>query len=417
MARQYQLLVQLLLMMTAVLGQDWKLGRATYFGAPLEFSKTFDPYRGKGSFGILKFGSCGFTDTMPNGDTYLSFARDAVAASADTNPDYPGSCGRCYAMRCKEGLVKDNDGGPLKKDAIFYLPKVSRTLKDTYGRKWPGNPAEAAGELYTKCWNSSREITVRITDTCPCTQVLPDGAPGVKKGGEVRKQQVCCGGKAGIAHFDLSYWAYEKLAHPLSGRVMLEYRPVNCETGKPLSTFVPGYISKDVIYSNGVKAGWDWFPYFASYKRLAVPGVTPSKTAATCVDLAENGGLSFHVKQGYLPGYQPFAGVTAIQLTLKANPKSNSRDQTATPKNEPVDLKFFLHNFETKKFCNSDVRTGQHMTKRLSADGWFQFTIPLSAFKCDYDGALPHQLDRIDLQNTKVQHASFCLGELRLLRS
>jgi hypothetical protein len=28
-------------------------------------------------------------------------------------------------------------------------------------------------------------------------QVLPDGAPGVKKGGEVRKQLACCAGKGG----------------------------------------------------------------------------------------------------------------------------------------------------------------------------------------------------------------------------
>lgn len=86
------------------------------------------------------------------------------------------------------------------------------------------------------------------------------------------------------------------------------------------------------------------------------------------------------------------------------------------PPLQPVDLKVFLHNFETQKFCNSDIRTGQHVTKRLTDDGWFQFNIPISAFKCDAQGALPNQLNRIDLQNTKVPHAAFCLGELRLLR-
>ncbi len=35
----------------------------------------------------------------------IPFAFDAVAAAADTNPDYPGSCGRCYEVRCKSGLV------------------------------------------------------------------------------------------------------------------------------------------------------------------------------------------------------------------------------------------------------------------------------------------------------------------------
>jgi hypothetical protein len=83
---------------------------------------------------------------------------------------------------------------------------------------------------------------------------------------------------------------------------------------------------------------------------------------------------------------------------------------------QPVDLKVFLHNFEAKKYCNSDTRTGQHVTKRLTDDGWFHFTIPLGTFKCDYEGAQPWQINRIDLQNTKVLHAAFCLGELKLLR-
>jgi hypothetical protein len=66
--------------------QEWQLGRATYFGAPYTFSETFDPYRGKGSFGVLSGGSCGFT----NSDNSIPFPRDAVAAIADSRPDYPG---------------------------------------------------------------------------------------------------------------------------------------------------------------------------------------------------------------------------------------------------------------------------------------------------------------------------------------
>jgi hypothetical protein len=67
---------------------------------------------------------------------------------------------------------------------------------------------------------------------------------------------------------------------------------------------------------------------------IHLPGLTPDKTAATCVELAENGGLSFQVKQGALPGYQPFSGVTAIQLTMKSNSNFKSPEKTATPKNE-----------------------------------------------------------------------------------
>ena len=35
----------------------------------------------------------------------LPFPQDAVAAAADANPDYAGSCGRCYEVRCRSGYV------------------------------------------------------------------------------------------------------------------------------------------------------------------------------------------------------------------------------------------------------------------------------------------------------------------------
>lgn len=76
----------LALLAGSVIGQEWQLGRATYFGAPESFSATFDPFRGKGSFGVLSGGSCGFT----NSDNSIPFPRDAVAALADSRPDYPG---------------------------------------------------------------------------------------------------------------------------------------------------------------------------------------------------------------------------------------------------------------------------------------------------------------------------------------
>lgn len=76
----------------------------------------------------------------------------------------------------------------------------------------------------------------------------------------------------GIDHFDLSFWAFEQLAHPLYGQMMLEYRPVSCETRAPVP-YNPGYISKTDIYQGGTKAGWNWFPYFAAYSKYEVPGV------------------------------------------------------------------------------------------------------------------------------------------------
>lgn len=111
---------------------EWIDGRATYYGA----SKTIaDAYRkrGIGSFGIIEYGSCGFT----NSNGVLPYPRDQYAALADANFDYAGSCGRCYEVKCRNGLVYDQ-GKPVKTSQFYYLAGVDRTPKDDYGRSFPG---------------------------------------------------------------------------------------------------------------------------------------------------------------------------------------------------------------------------------------------------------------------------------------
>lgn len=75
---------------------SWIPGRATFYGADdaLERSRVAcgEP---AGQFGIIAQGSCGYT----NSDGSLPFPKDMYAAAADTNLDYPGSCGRCYQVR------------------------------------------------------------------------------------------------------------------------------------------------------------------------------------------------------------------------------------------------------------------------------------------------------------------------------
>ncbi len=66
---------------------------------------------------------------------------------ADIDPDFPGSCGRCYQVRCKPGLVIGNGTTPVSTETFYYMPSVSTSVKDTQGRTWPGNDAEADKEL------------------------------------------------------------------------------------------------------------------------------------------------------------------------------------------------------------------------------------------------------------------------------
>ena len=58
--------------------------------------------RGAGAFGDILYGSCEYAsvrDGIPRDYSDLPFFRNEVAALAQKNPDYPGSCGRCYEIR------------------------------------------------------------------------------------------------------------------------------------------------------------------------------------------------------------------------------------------------------------------------------------------------------------------------------
>ncbi|KAI8470025.1 MAG: hypothetical protein J3K34DRAFT_521703 [Monoraphidium minutum] len=395
-------------------GQAWAGGVGRY-GGPSYFTDAFDAARGLGSFGILEQGSCGFT----NSDGSLPFPRGTVAAAADTNSDYAGSCNRCYGVRCTSGIVLANDGRPLNwsEAGAFYLTSVSRTLPDTSGRLWPGNDVEELGLVNTQCWDESREQIIRVIDTCPCRQVLPDGAPGVAPGGEVRRQEVCCGGPAGITHFDISFYGFEQLAHPLYGQQarrcfaigMLEYRPVDCTTGLPVP---PSYVDRTAIYRDGARDGWAWFVYSGSYFQHAVPGASPSGDAATCVELTAGGGLTFQVKRGG-GALQPFGGADTLRFQLRAGPPPPARAAARLP-----DLKIFVLNEQEQRYCNNEVfiRDLANSSTPLRG-GWAAYRLPFSALRCDYEGALPDQVDRVDIQNASPDSsAAFCLANFEIAR-
>ena len=55
----------------------------------------------KAVLSVSTAGSCGYTES----DGKLPFPEDSVAAAADTNIDFAGSCGRCYEFKCVDGLI------------------------------------------------------------------------------------------------------------------------------------------------------------------------------------------------------------------------------------------------------------------------------------------------------------------------
>lgn len=56
-----------------------------------------------------------------------------------------------------------------------------------------------------------------------------------------------------------------------AAKVMLEYQPVDCDSGAALP-YEPPYIDKNAIYVDGTRPGWGWFAYLDSYSQYRVPG-------------------------------------------------------------------------------------------------------------------------------------------------
>jgi len=53
-----------------------------------------------------------------NAVTYADevYPRDSIAALANNDPDYPGSCGRCYEVRCHTGPIISNGTSVFRTD-------------------------------------------------------------------------------------------------------------------------------------------------------------------------------------------------------------------------------------------------------------------------------------------------------------
>ncbi|KAJ9529832.1 hypothetical protein QJQ45_022243 [Haematococcus lacustris] len=144
-----------------------------------------------------------------------------VAALADVSPDYYNSCGLCYEIACDPTWTSD-----------YYGEKFDRSRV---------------------CYDSSASVVVRIVDTCQCTYPANWWS----------NKRWCCGDKA---HFDVSMWAFEKLAELRWGVIALKYRAVPCgyKPSKPAAEL--RYPSPGIPVNppaNAVRQARDW-PDFRS---------------------------------------------------------------------------------------------------------------------------------------------------------
>uniref|UniRef100_A0A383V9X8 Expansin-like EG45 domain-containing protein n=1 Tax=Tetradesmus obliquus TaxID=3088 RepID=A0A383V9X8_TETOB len=286
------------------------------------------------------------------------------------------------------------------------------------GRSFPGNAGEEKAVLDVKCWGDQKSVVVKVIDICPCWYEPKGMAPYFQYGCCYKQQQHP---KAGQLNLDLSFWAFEQLAHPEYGIMMVDYRPafeqlahpeygimmvdyrpafeqlahpeygimmvdyrpVDCDTKKSIQ-FDPGYIS-DKIYDNFPGVGWSWFAYnFQPMNKFAVvdAGKGLKGSAASCAELQYNGGMTWACRQcGSKEGFQPFAGADSVTFWM--------RDSGSPGKVPPVRLQ--LGNPDIKKSCNAKLDLATRTPQSRTADGWLQFTIPLHDFDCP-EPALMNQL-------------------------
>eukprot|EP00879_Flechtneria_rotunda_P015315 GHRR01016009.1.p1 GENE.GHRR01016009.1~~GHRR01016009.1.p1 ORF type:complete len:151 (+),score=29.76 GHRR01016009.1:272-724(+) len=104
--------------LSPVAADDWRSGRATYYGN--------EPW-----YWSIHYGSCGRGYIWPDQGTGWD-----VAALADSHPDWPNSCGSCYEVKCDD-----------------------KSIKDAYGQNIDRSNA---------CKDTSASVVVQISDTCPC---------------------------------------------------------------------------------------------------------------------------------------------------------------------------------------------------------------------------------------------------------
>ncbi|GIL60042.1 hypothetical protein Vafri_14669 [Volvox africanus] len=375
----------------------WIRARASWYGTPRPFVDVFAPSRGGGmsAFGILEWGGCGYT----NADGSMPFDKGEVSSYADANPDFPGSCGRCYEVKCVPGIVLGRNDEAVQYGNWYYFPEHGNAVDDM-NRTFPGNPAEKDGYVYVKCWDPERSVRVHVVDICPCWY-----SP---KGQEPYEQPSCCfknssNPRSGQHEMDLSFWVYEQLAHPMYPEMMLNIRPVDCYSGAALSTS-PGYINRDTLYDNMVTTGWSWFPYMTPTHNFNVtaPGWGLGGSAAACAEVSPGGGMTWWCRGCYREGYQPFNGATSISFWL--------RDRY-NPGNVPP-LKVVVAQQEDDTYCPGEAYLTSISPSARGQDGWIQWTLPFdSTWNC---GKMTPTRDKIGFQSVGSANTWFCLDDLKI---
>jgi hypothetical protein len=80
------------------------------------------------------------------------------------------------------------------------------------------------------------------------------------------------------------------------------------------------------------------------------------------------------------------------------------------------DLKLILQKQETGNYCASEPRTNATTPAATAAGGWYQFSVPTSAFNCGGGGITLADITQFEFQNTNERNADVCIGEIKIVR-
>ena len=289
---------------------------------------------------------------------------------------------------------------PFQVAEHYYMPAVAPGVLDGQGRAGPGNPEDASGLQAVQCWPGGASTWVRIVDSCPPNPNSP-----------------WCAANSTVYHFDLSYWAFEKLAHPLYGAMGVQFRPIDCDTKAPLA-LLPGAISR-TIYHDGTGVGWSWQAWKNGYQLYSAAGSGRGGSHAVCASLMVGGGMRFICRGCDKPGYQPFGyGAKALEFSVKAD--TSVLDFAASPADSIPPLKVFLvrGSDEQESFDCADIFLQSYQGVQSVGEGYFKFTIPLADFRCalaDLTGVGFTSTDDGKNANINGPYTAVCLDDIRIV--
>ena len=293
--------------------------------------------------------------------------------------------------------------------------------KDDFNRSFPGYPGVPsppfAGRVKltsAQCWNESNAIFVRTIDICPCRRPSEQGG----------YNRACC---MTAPHLDLSYWAFEKLAHPLFGDMTIQFRPVDCETRQPLSASTAANATSggvlggatSLVYDGDFVRGWAFNSFKVDWANLTLPaggmaaGLSGSSNRnATCVQISGAGGLiGFYCARCR----DVFSDAVRVRIRPAQQLSGNPTGGGVPPLQVVVSRREYnsTSGGGGEVYCDKKPTLSDAYKTGSGPDGYNTYTIPFADFGCTrLDRASANRITLVNPSSNTNDLLTFCIDRL-----